>query len=1208
MSRDFYAFLSQYSPEAAVPNWQGAVLNRVEVQTEKAAWRFYITISREPVPRPVIEETIQALRKAWPFLEDIDFNLQTLELENILHTIRDKHRAEIEALFPSAEVFHSVKWRVENNRLDLLAGRAELFDIIMKGQACPRLSAWLWEQYRLRVVVRARCEEAPEQGNQGAVFIPAREPNLLDEKVKTRKKKGGKRQNYADLLTGSPPMAYAELEDGLRNAVVEGEVWEKNTTPMRDGRILAAYYISDYKDSLIVKAFYDRAGDDQINPGEYIRVWGSVRYDPNLREITLVMDGFEKRPKPMRTDDEENKRVELHAHTKMSAMDGLAEVHELVERAARWGHSAIAITDHGCTQAYPEAYKAASKHKIKLIYGVEAYLVEKDKRERPYHIVLLARNVEGLKNIYRLVSSSYIDHYYRHPKIPRELLAQNRSGILLGSACESGELYQAMLNGADRDQLIKIASFYDYLEVQPLPNNEFLLREGRVASRAELEDLVRRTVELGEILGKPVVATGDVHFVEPEHEIYRRIIQAGQGYEDAEAQAPLYLKTTGEMLAEFDFLEERQRRALVIENPNLITAMIEDIKPVPDGFYPPTIDRAEEEISRLTWDRAGVIYGSPLPELVEARIKRELDSIIRHGFSVLYLIAQKLVKKSNDDGYMVGSRGSVGSSLVAFLTGITEINPLPPHYICPSCKTAYFAEAGRVELGADLPDADCEKCGHPLNKDGFDIPFETFLGFEGDKVPDIDLNFSGDYQARAHQYVEELFGKENVFRAGTISTIAERTAYGFVVKFAESRQMQLKNSEINRLVRGIAGVRRTTGQHPGGLIVVPREQDIFSFTPLQHPADNKESGIITTHFDYHAIGDQLVKLDILGHDDPTVIKSLEDLTGVKASRVSLSDPTAMKLFSSVQPMGIRPEDIGSKVGTFGVPEFGTRFVRQILESTRPTTLSELVRICGLSHGTDVWLNNAQTLIERGTASLTEVICNRDDIMTYLIQRSMDKKQAFKIMENVRKGRGLDQNMSESMRGAGVPEWYIESCRKISYMFPKAHAAAYVNNSFRVAYFKVFYPLAFYASFFSIRAEDFEAETVLKGYDAIRARIKEIEKAGNEASQKDKKLLPILEVALEMCARGFHFWPVDIYKSEATRYVIKGQGLLLPFAALPNIGKAAAEGAVASRGDRPFISVEDFQARTRLNKTSIEILRQHNCFDGLPENNQIQLFA
>ncbi len=1208
MSRDFYAFLSKYSPESTTQYWQGAVLTKIEVRAEKGIWRLYVSLTGDPVPSSVIEDTARALRGSLTFLEHIEFIIHSLNIENTLQTILQTRCGELVDICASDGVPRDIEWTVKDSRLDLIVRQAETYDAILRAQVCPRLSAWFWDEYRLRIVVRACCEDKVQPEQQSTIYIPSKEVNLLGESNKNKKRRSGKRPGNTDIMSSASPMDYADLEDGLRSALVEGEVWDKKITSMRDGRILAAYYISDYRDSLIVKAFFDKASEDQIDTGDYIRVSGSVRYDPNLREIALVMDAFEKRPKPMRLDEEEFKRVELHAHTKMSAMDGLSEIHELIKRAAGWGHLAIAITDHGCTQAYPEAYKAANKYKIKLIYGVEAYLVENDKKERPYHVVLLARTVEGLKNIYRLVSASYMDHYYRHPKIPRQLLSQNRSGLLVGSACEAGELYQALLKGVDQQELERIASFYDYLEVQPLSNNEFLIREGRVSSRNVLEDLVRRTIELGKKLGKPVVATGDVHFVDPEHEIYRRIIQAGQGYEDAEGQAPLYLKTTAEMLADFDFLEEADRRALVVDNPAAVVHMIENIKPVPDGFYPPTIDRAEEEISALTWDRANLLYGSPLPELVESRIKRELDSIIRHGFSVLYLIAQKLVKKSNEDGYMVGSRGSVGSSFVAYLTGITEINPLPPHYACPSCKSTYFAPVGQVELGADLPDAACERCGHPLNKEGFDIPFETFLGFEGDKVPDIDLNFSGDYQARAHQYVEELFGKENVFRAGTISTIAERTAYGFVVKFAESKQIQFKNSEINRLVKGIAGVRRTTGQHPGGLIVVPREQDIYSFTPLQHPADNKESGIITTHFDYHAIGDQLVKLDILGHDDPTVIKSLEDLTGVKASQVSLSDPTAMKIFSSVEPLGIAPEDIGSKVGTFGVPEFGTRFVRQILESTRPTTLSELVRICGLSHGTDVWLHNAQLLIDQGTASLTEVICNRDDIMTYLIQRNMDKKQAFKIMENVRKGKGLDANMSESMEAAGVPAWYIESCRKISYMFPKAHASAYVNNSFRVAFFKVFYPLAFYASFFSIRAEDFEAETVLKGYDAIRSRIKEIEKAGNEASQKDKKLLPILEVALEMCARGYHFYPVDIYSSDASRYLIKGQGLLLPFSSLPNIGRAAAEGAVASRGDQPFLSVEDFQSRTHLNKTSIDVLRQHNCFQDLPESNQIQLFG
>ncbi|MDD4802982.1 MAG: PolC-type DNA polymerase III, partial [Syntrophomonas sp.] len=744
--------------------------------------------------------------------------------------------------------------------------------------------------------------------------------------------------------------------------------------------------------------------------------------------------------------------------------------------------------------------------------------------------------------------------------------------------------------------------------IQPRANNAFLIRKGLVESEAALADINIRIVELGRKLNKPVVATGDVHFVEPQHEIFRTILQIGQDYGDGGEKIPLYFRTTDDMLQEFCYLGEDEARRVVIEDPARVADMIDAIKPVPDGFYPPQIETAEKEINELTWQKAHGIYGAKLPEIVEARVKRELSSINKYGFSVLYLIAHKLVKKSNEDGYLVGSRGSVGSSLVAFFTGITEVNALPPHYICPQCFNFEVITDNSVGCGADLEDKECSNCGADLHKDGFDIPFETFLGFEGDKVPDIDLNFSGDYQSQAHQYVEELFGSDNVFRAGTISTIADKTAFGFVKKYAEGLGANLRNSEIARLAQGITGVRRTTGQHPGGLIVVPKNKDILDFTPLQNPADNKGSGVITTHFEYHAIGDQLVKLDILGHDDPTVIKELEDLTGIKASSISLSEQETMKLFSGVEPLGIAAEEIDTSVGTFGIPEFGTRFVRQMLEATRPTSFSELVRISGLSHGTDVWINNAQSLIAGNLATLNEVICTRDDIMTYLIYKEMDKNKAFEIMEKVRKGKGLKPPEVAEMEKCRVPSWYIDSCQKIKYMFPKAHAVAYVTMAFRIAWYKINFPLAFYASFFGIRAEDFEAETVLHGYDTVRARIKEIEGMGHNAPQKEKKLLTILELALEMYARGFKFYPVDIYKSDAQKFIIVDNGLILPFAALPNVGASAAHGIIASRKDGEYISIEEFQNRTHLNKSAMDIMRKENCFAGLPEKTQISLFA
>lgn len=1200
----FFMFISDCNPELAGEYWCQAVLDKVEVYPVERVWRLYVRV-KKPIPSHILKQTCSSLCNRLAFLDHIEIFPVLDGAEDYIKQIIVTHRDDLSSCFFSVP---GVKLRVNHNRVDLVTDTEEGFNLLIKEQTCNKLAEWFWREYRLRVLVRALCalefSEKPKQ-----TFIEQREVEVIEGAIDYNPKKPGKkeRKDQDHSLTMRTPIAVNELEEGLKSAVVEGEIWHKEVATLRDGRLVVSYYLTDYTDTIIIKTFLDSAEQDIIETGNYIRVAGPVRYDNFVRETVLFIDSFLKVPRPERQDNADKKRIELHAHTKMSAMDGLTDIAALIKRAATWGHPAIAITDHGCVQAFPDAHQAGEKYGIKIIYGVEGYLVEADRKEKPYHIVILARDAAGLKNLYQLISISYLDYYYRSPRIPREELIKHREGLIIGSACEAGELYRALLNGAREDELERIASFYDYLEIQPLSNNEFLLREGLVKDKQELQHLNRIIVELGKRLNKPVVATGDVHFLDPQHEIYRRIIQAGQGYDDIEYPNPLYLRTTEEMLEEFSYLDEDAHQ-VVVDYPNLINDMIADIQPVPDGFYPPKIDTAEEEIVQLSWDKCRQLYGDPPPAMVEERLRHELDSITRHGFSVLYLIAHKLVKKSNLDGYLVGSRGSVGSSLVAHFTGITEVNPLKPHWRCPNCHFAEFVVDGSAGSGADLPDRECPRCGVTMVKDGFDIPFETFLGFEGDKIPDIDLNFSGDYQSRAHQYVEQLFGTENVFRAGTISTIAEKTAYGFVKKYADDREINLKNSEINRLVKGITGVRRTTGQHPGGLIVVPRDKDILDFTPLQYPADNKDSGVITTHFEYHAIGDQLVKLDILGHDDPTVIKELEDLTGIKASSISLSDARTMNIFSSVESLGVSPEEIGSSVGSYGIPEFGTRFVRQMLESTRPTTFAELVRISGLSHGTDVWLNNAQKLIEDGTANLSEVICTRDDIMIYLIQKGMEKKLAFKIMEKVRKGKGLTPEDVSNMEQVGVPPWYIDSCQKIKYMFPKAHAVAYVTMAFRIAYYKVNYPLPFYASFFSIRAEDFDAESILAGYDAVRRRLKDIEHQGMAASQKDKKLVPILELAMEMFARGFCFYPVDLYHSSADKFLVNNDGLLLPFSALPNVGVSAAQGIITAREQSEFVSVEDFQIRSRLNKTAIEVLRKYGCFEGLPESTQISLFA
>lgn len=1214
MENNFQAFLADHKITNA-SDWGNSSINRVEIYRTAKLWRFYI-IPDDVITARVIEETQVQLLNRHRFLQAVEIYPLPASLADYLEEILTNQEDEISSfLFAGEELSHlhtALSWKINGFRLDLIADNLDAYHLVLERELCTVLSDWLWQEYCLRVVVRVRCEtEENHTCQEEEHYIVKRTINIIESTETERKTNSFSRREKNKVgpsnISGEP-MPVAELQEGLRTAIVEGDIWARELNTLKDGRFVASTYLTDYTDSIIIKSFLDHPEDEPIQVGDRIKVKGSVRYDNFARELVLFKDAYGPVERVERADRSPQKRIELHAHTKMSAMDGLTEIDDLIKRAAQWGHEAIAITDHGCIQAFPPAFNSSRKHGIKIIYGVEGYLVEEDRKEKPYHIVLLAQNLQGLHNLYRLISISYLENFYRTPKMKREQLARYREGLLLGSACEAGELYRAILNGADQDQLDSIAQFYDYLEIQPLGNNGFMLKEGLVDSTEQLQANNRRIVELGKKLGKPVVATGDVHFLDPKDEVFRRIVQAGQGYEDAEIQAPLYLRTTEEMLQEFAYLGETEARAVVIENPALLCRQIEELQPVPDGFYPPKIASAESEITTLAWEKAHKVYGQDLPDIVRERLERELNAITTHGFSVLYLIAHKLVKKSNEDGYLVGSRGSVGSSLAAHFTGITEVNALPPHYICPHCCFSDFILDGSIGCGADLEERLCPHCGEPLKRDGFDIPFETFLGFKGDKVPDIDLNFSGDYQSRAHKYVEELFGSNNVFKAGTISTIAEKTAFGFVKKYAEQRQEAIKNSEATRLARGITGVRRTTGQHPGGLIVVPTDSNIMDFTPLQYPADNKDSGVITTHFEYHAIGDQLVKLDILGHDDPTVIKELEDLTGLKASQISLSDPETMKLFSGVEPLQVDSEAIDSTVGTYGIPEFGTRFVRQMLEVTRPTTFSELVRISGLSHGTDVWLHNAQALIESDTANLSQVICTRDDIMIYLIHKNMDKQQAFKIMEKVRKGKGLTAEDESLMQESEVPSWYIDSCKKIKYMFPKAHAVAYVTMAFRIAYYKIHYPLAFYASFFGIRAEDFDAQTILAGYETVRQRIKDIEKQGYAAPAKDRKMITVLELAMEMYARGFKFYPVDIYRSDAGRFIVADEGLILPFASLPNVGLNAAQGIVEARAEGDFVSVEDFQARTRLNKTAMDILRQYDCFKSLPESTQISLFG
>ena len=771
----------------------------------------------------------------------------------------------------------------------------------------------------------------------------------------------------------------------------------------------------------------------------------------------------------------------------------------------------------------------------------------------------------------------------------------------------SSELYKAIIRNRDLNEIKDIVNFYDYLEIQPIGNNQHLIRDGIINDEEGLRQINKRIVELGEIYQKPVVATGDVHFLDPQDEIYRRILMNGQGYNDADNQPPLYFKTTDEMLEEFSYLGEKKAEEVVIDNPNKIAEVVENLKPIPDGTYPPEIEGAEEELKTITHNNAIKVYGDPLPDIVQERLDKELNSVIKNGYAVLYIIAQRLVSKSLSDGYLVGSRGSVGSSFVATMSGITEVNPLPPHYVCPNCKNSEFIMDNSVGSGIDLPDKCCPKCGTKYKKDGYDIPFEVFLGFEGDKEPDIDLNFAGEYQPIAHKYTEELFGKGYVFRAGTIGTIAEKTAYGFVKKYFDEKNISIHPAEVNRLVKGCTGIKRTSGQHPGGIMIVPKHKEIYDFTPVQYPANDRKSGVITTHFDYHSISGRILKLDILGHDVPTIIRMLEDMTGVDPVTIPLDDKETMKLFVSTKPLGVSKDEIGTEVGTLGIPEFGTKFVRQMLVDTKPTTFAELVRISGLSHGTDVWLNNAQDLIRNGTAKLSNVISTRDDIMLYLIDKALDKKASFKIMEKVRKGKGLTEEDEKYMRDMNVPNWYIDSCKKIKYMFPKAHAVAYVMMSFRIAYFKVHFPEAFYATYFTTKASDFDAELVLKGKEAVRDKIKELESLNSEKTAKDKNLLTVLEVVNEMYSRGYNFEKVDLYRSDSDKFLNGENGIVPPLKSLQGVGETAARKIVEERSKGKFLSIEDLVYKTRVSKTVVEALKNHGCLDNMYESNQLSLF-
>jgi len=1020
------------------------------------------------------------------------------------------------------------------------------------------------------------------------------------------------------------PVPIADLTADSGQVVIEGILFRKEARTIKNNKKLVTLLVTDKITSICVKVFASEEKwkeiDENLQPGDSVRIRGNAEFDTFENLLVIMGKDIEKAERKRRKDNSEKKRVELHAHTKMSAMDGLIDVSDLIRTAADWGQKAVAITDHGVVQAFPDADKTVKKGKldIKIIYGLEGYLFDDSgdtgkridyKSKNTNHVILLVRNQEGLKNLYKLVSKSHLEYFYKKPRIPKSVLTAHREGLIIGSACEAGEVFRAILSGMPEDEVRRIAEYYDYLEIQPLANNQFLIENGTVPDAEALKEINRKIIDLGKALGKPVVATCDAHYAEPEEALYRRILMAGQGYKDAEGDKGLYLRTTDEMLSEFDYLGEELAKEVVIEATNRIADMIEKVVPVPSGKYPPKIDGAEERLRNRCLNTAKEIYGDPLPELVQKRLDRELDSIINNGYAVMYVSAEMLVQKSLEDGYLVGSRGSVGSSFAATMGGITEVNPLPPHYICPNkeCKNSEFILDGSYDCGIDMPDKTCPKCGTPYKKDGFNIPFEVFLGFEGDKEPDIDLNFAGEYQPVAHKYVEEIFGRENVFRAGTIGTVAAKTAYGFVMKYFEERQIPINKWEADRLTECCTGVRRTTGQHPGGIIIVPRGHEIYEFCPVQHPANDTDTDIITTHFDYHSIDENLLKLDILGHDVPSMIRQLQDMTGVNPLTVPLKDKKVDSIFNGIEGLDIKDPDYRFTHGSYGIPEFGTKFVRQMLDDTKPAMFADLVRISGFSHGTDVWLNNAQEFIRNGSATMKDAISTRDDIMNYLIQKGVPNKAAFKIMENVRKGKGLTDEEAALMAENNVPEWYIESCRRIKYMFPKAHAVAYVMMSYRIAWYKVYYPVEFYAVYFTSKVSDFDSDTILKGAKAVLGKLDQIEAKGKNATQKEEDEVAVLEAAYEMYARGYEFAPAEIGKSHATRFLAVDGKVLLPFVALAGVGESAAKAIVSEYEKKPFLSIDDLKNRTKVNKTAVEALQNHGVLSGIPESDQLSLF-
>lgn len=1322
----------------------------------------------------------------------------------------------------------------DGKRVQLLlenAGVKELFDHKLLGKIEEGFQAVGFPTFRIQTLVdesrsQKQIEELKAKQRQAdAALVEQARTQLAAQKEKRAQKEASPAVD-GPVVIGKPikeaPVEMATITEEERSVVVEGYVFSKEIRELRSGRQLMILEVTDYTSSFALKKFSRNKEDEAqfaaVKEGSWVRARGPVQEDTYMRDLIINAYDLNEVGHQSRQDQapKDQKRIELHLHTTMSTMDATNSITDYVNQAVKWGHPALAITDHAGVQGFPEAAAAASDKqgnpRLKMIYGVEANVVDdgiplvynenaaplahgqyvifdiettglsaiydriiqvsavkmvdgevKDRFDefidpgfplspqtteltsittamvkgskseqaviqlfrdfaagsilaghnvsfdlgfmnaayerhemeritapvidtlplarflypnlrgyrlntlskkfkvplehhhlasydseatghllhrflkdaakeyathsvadlnkhmtdngawrhaRPFHVTILAASQAGIKNLYELVSLSNVKYFARVPRIPRSVLARYREGLLLGSACASGEVFTAMLQKG-YGEAKQLAAFYDYLEIQPKPNYAPLLESGAIGNQGDLEDSLKKMVKLGAELDKPVVATGDVHYLNSQDAIYRQVLIGSQGGANPLNRTKLPavpFRTTDEMLDLFSFLGKEGAHEVVVENSHRVADMVEDgIKPLKDKPYPPHMKGAEQEIADRTWSTAKKWYGEPLPDLVKDRIEMELKSIIGNGFAVHYLIAQRLVAKSNKDGYLVGSRGSVGSSVVATLAGITEVNPLPPHYRCPKCQYSHFYTKGEYSSGYDLPDKNCPKCGTLMIKDGHDIPFQTFLGFKGNKVPDIDLNFSGDYQPIAHNYMKVLFGEKNVYRAGTIGTVAEKTAYGYVKAYERDHEIQYRGAEEDRLVKGATGVKRTTGQHPAGIIIVPDDMEITDFTPVQYPADDQSAAWETTHFDFHSIHDNILKMDILGHDDPTMIRFLEDQSGIDPQSIPMDDPGVMSLFSSPQALGVDEEQIHSKTGTLGLPEFGTRFVRGMLEDTHPQNYSQLLQISGLSHGTGVWLDNAQELIKNGTATIANVIGCRDNIMTDLIHYGLDSETSFQVMEHVRKGKGIPDEWQEKMTKVGVPKWYLDSCLKIKYMFPRAHAAAYVLMALRIAYFKVYFPLVYYAAYFSVRADDFDLVAMSRGKEAVKQAMDAITSKGNDASAKEKSLLTILELANEMLERGFKFKMVDLERSDATDWLIDGDTLIAPFRAIPGLGTNVAKQIVAAREEKPFLSKKNLAERGKVSKTLIDFMTENHVLDGLPDENQMSLF-